>query len=104
MILFVSFQAEHTLGRKILRGKNPVSIYGDEYELHAQIKQAEGYSAHADRAGLLRWAGRTQDAGNVKHLFLVHGEVESAEALADGLKEQGAPKVEIPERGASYEL
>lgn len=104
IVLFVSFQAEHTLGRKILDGKNPVSIYGDEYELRAQIRKAEGYSAHADRGGLLHWAARTLDAGNVKRVFLVHGDVESAEALADGLRQQGSPEVEIPERGASYEL
>jgi metallo-beta-lactamase family protein len=104
IVLFVSFQAEHTLGRKILEGKNPVSIYGDEYEIRADVREAEGYSAHADRNGLLRWAKRTQQAGNVKHIFLVHGEEESAQALADGLREGGAPNVQIPERGQVFEL
>jgi metallo-beta-lactamase family protein len=104
VVLFVSFQAEHTLGRKILEGKNPVSIYGEQYELRAAIRKAEGYSAHADRTGLLRWAARMQEAGDVRQFFLVHGEEESLAALASGLREQGAAGVEVPARGASYEI
>ncbi len=104
VVLFVSFQAEHTLGRKILEGKNPVSIYGEQYALRAAIRKAEGYSAHADRTGLLRWAARMQEAGDVGQFFLVHGEEESLTALASGLREQGAARVEVPARGASYEI
>jgi metallo-beta-lactamase family protein len=104
IVLFVSFQAEHTLGRKILEGKNPVSIYGDQYKLAATVRKAEGYSAHADRTGLLRWASRMREKGDVRRFFLVHGEEESLAALAAGLREQGATAVEIPERGATYEV
>jgi len=104
IVLFVSFQAEHTLGRKILEGRNPVRIYGEEYEIRAAIRRAEGYSAHADRAELLSWAARLQERGDVKRIFLVHGEQEGLEALAEGLKEQGAADVQIPERGQRYEL
>ncbi len=103
-VLFVSFQAEHTLGRRILERRNPVSIYGEKYHIRARIEKAEGYSAHADRNGLLRWARKTQEEGNVKHIFLVHGELDSAEALAEGLREQGAPDVTIPDRGDTFEL
>lgn len=103
-IMFVSFQAEHTLGRKILDGKNPVRIYGDEYEIRATVKKAEGYSAHADRNGLLRWAKAVQETGKVKRIFLVHGEEESMVALAKGLREQGASDVRIPERGEAFDL
>lgn len=104
VILFVSFQAEHTLGRKILEGKNPVSIYGERYELRASIRKAEGYSAHADRGGLLRWASRMQDSGDVRRFFLVHGEEASLASLAAGLREQGGAGVEIPQRGAIFEF
>ncbi len=103
-IMFVSFQAEHTLGRKILDGKNPVRIYGDEYEIRATVTKAEGYSAHADRNGLLRWAKAVQETGKVKRIFLVHGEEESMVALAKGLREQGASDVRIPERGEAFDL
>ncbi|UCC81869.1 MAG: MBL fold metallo-hydrolase [Gemmatimonadota bacterium] len=104
IVLFVSFQAEHTLGRKIMNGKSPVRIYGEEYEMTAQIRRAEGYSAHADRAGLLRWASRVQEKGDVKHIFLVHGEPEGISALAAGLEDDGAADVQIPERGQRFDL
>jgi len=104
IVLFVSFQAEHTLGRKIMDGKSPVSIYGEEYEIRADVRKAEGYSAHADRSGLLRWASRVQGAGNVKRFFLVHGEEEGLLSLAEGLHEQGAMDVQIPKRGEVFEL
>jgi metallo-beta-lactamase family protein len=104
IVLFVSFQAEHTLGRKILEGGSPVSIYGEKYDIQASIRKAEGYSAHADRAGLLSWAARVQELGDVRHIFLVHGEQESLTALASGLREAGAADVQIPERGQKFEL
>jgi metallo-beta-lactamase family protein len=104
IVLFVSFQAEHTLGRKIMNGKSPVRIYGEEYEMTARIRKAQGYSAHADRAGLLRWASRLQEKGDVKHIFLVHGEQEGLSGLAAGLEDDGAADVRIPERGQKYDL
>lgn len=104
VVLFVSFQAEHTLGRKILEGRNPVSIYGEQYKLRASIRKAEGYSAHADRSGLLRWASRMQEVGEVRRFFVVHGEEASLDSLASGLREQGGAGVEIPTRGAVFEF
>ncbi len=104
MVLFVSFQAAHTLGRRILEGKNPVSIYGVETDMRAEIREAGGYSAHADRKGLLRWASRVQSDGDVKHIFLVHGEQEGMTALAAGLEEQGASGVKMPVRGEKFSL
>lgn len=104
IVLFVSYQAEHTLGRRIREGRNPVSIYGEQYEIRADIRKAEGYSAHAGRSGLLRWASRTQAEGDVKRIFLVHGEQEGLSALARGLEDQGAADVQIPERGQQFEL
>lgn len=104
IVLFVSFQAEHTLGRKIMEGKNPVPIYGEDCRIRAKIRNANGYSAHADRNELLAWAGRVQATGQIKRIFLVHGEVDSAEALAGGLAAQGAADVRLPERGEEFEL
>jgi metallo-beta-lactamase family protein len=104
IVLFVSFQAEHTLGRKIMNGGRRVRIYGEHYELAASVRKAEGYSAHADRAGLLRWAARVQEKGSVKHIFLVHGERDGLTALAAGLEDAGAADVQIPERGQKFDL
>ncbi len=103
-VLFVGYQAENTLGRKLLEGQDPVPIFGEEYHVKAQVKRAEGYSAHADRSELLDWAARTQAQGQLKRVFVVHGEEESAFALAEGLKEQGVAQVDVPERGQVFEL
>ena len=103
-VLFVGYQAEHTLGRKILEGHDPVPIFGEEYKLRARVKRAEGYSAHADRTELLDWAARIQAQGDLKRVFLVHGEDEGLQALADGLREQGVSQVDIPDRGQVFEL
>jgi predicted metal-dependent RNase len=68
------------------------------------VRRADGYSAHADRDGLLAWAARLREAGDVKHIFLVHGEADAQQTLAEGLEAQGAAGVRIPERGERVEL
>ncbi|MDT8437160.1 MAG: MBL fold metallo-hydrolase [Gemmatimonadota bacterium] len=103
-ILFVGYQAEHTLGRRILEGKSPVPVFGEEVEIRARVERADAYSAHADREELLAWAERARETGSVQRYFLVHGEPESAEALAGGIRAGGAAPVEVPERGAGFEL
>ncbi|MBN1994248.1 MAG: MBL fold metallo-hydrolase, partial [Anaerolineae bacterium] len=81
-ILFVGYQAEHTLGRKILEGEPVVPIFGEEYPVKAKVMKINGYSAHADHNGLLGWLKEAQERSNLQKLFLVHGEVENAMALA----------------------
>ena len=103
-VLFVGYQAENTLGRKILDGQPVVSIFGDEYEVKARIIKIAGYSAHADHNGLLAWLQAAQARGNPQKLFLVHGELDSANALAEAARQQGIPQVYVPERGQSFEL
>ena len=100
----MGFQADNTLGRKLLDGQDPVPIFGDNYRVRAKIQRAEGYSAHADQTELLKWASRIQEKGTLKCLFLVHGEEESSFALAKALEQQGISPVEVPERGQAFEL
>ncbi len=104
IVMFVGYQAENTLGRKLLEGQDPVPIFGEEYHVKAEIRRAEGYSAHADRNELLNWVARVQEQGSLKRVFAVHGEEESIQALAEALKEQGVPQVDAPERGQVFEL
>jgi metallo-beta-lactamase family protein len=103
-ILFVGYQAENTLGRKILEGRPIVPIFGEEYPVKANVIKINGYSAHADHNGLLAWLKDAQDRGNVQKVFMVHGEVESATALAEAARAQGVPEVYVPERGQVFEL
>ena len=101
-ILFVGFQAEHTLGRRILDGYERVKIFGEEYRVRANVERIEGYSAHADRHELREWADHF-DRERLQRIFLVHGEWESMAALAYVLDADGY-QVSIPERGQAFEL
>lgn len=97
-ILFVSFQAENTLGRRLAGGARRVKILGEEYDVRARVVSIEGYSAHADQAELLAWA-RPMDRARLQKVFLVHGEAQSAQALADKLRGERVADVTVPERG-----
>jgi len=104
-ILFVGFQAEHTLGRKILEGNSTVPIFGEEYPVRAKVLKINGYSAHADRDGLLAWLKEAQEhSPKLRQLFFVHGEIEAAEAMASAAREQGVPEVYVPARGQAFAL
>ncbi len=101
-VLIVSFQAEHTLGRRLAEGWKKVNIYGEPHVVRAEVVVAHGYSAHADRQGLLDYARPVLK--EVKGIFLVHGEPEAQEALAEGLRSLGARQVWIPQRGDRVRL
>ncbi len=102
-ILFVGFQAENTLGRRIVDGQNPVKILGEEFKVRAQVIAIDGFSAHADQAELLAWA-RPFDRKRLRQTFIVHGETPAQVALADKLKSEGMMAVTIPQRGQSFEF
>ncbi len=103
-ILFVGYQAEHTLGRKIIDGQPVVPIFGEDYPVRAKVIKIDGYSAHADHNGLLGWLKVVQEQGNPQKLFLVHGERDNANTLAQAAREQGLPEVHVPARGQSFTL
>jgi metallo-beta-lactamase family protein len=102
-ILFVSFQAENTLGRRLTTGARRVKILGEEYDVRAKVVSIEGYSAHADQAELLEWA-RPLDRERLKNVFLVHGEPNGIQALADKLRLEKVPNAQTPERGYAAEF
>ena len=102
LILFVSFQAEGTLGRRIQNGEDVVKILGQEYQRHAEIETIGGYSAHADRTELRSWVRRL--GGQVRRAFVVHGEPPALEAMAGILRAEGVRDVRIPRHGESVEL
>ena len=72
LVLFVGFQAEHTLGRRIQDGEETVTILGQEYQRRAEVETIGGYSAHADRTELRAWVRRL--GGPIRRAFVVHGE------------------------------
>jgi metallo-beta-lactamase family protein len=104
IVLFVGYQAEHTLGRKILDGAPEVPILGDVYPVKARVMKIDGYSAHADHNGLLAWLKAAQLRSDLKKLFLVHGEEAGARSLAHAALHQGVAEVFVPARGESFKL
>ena len=102
-VLFVSYQAQHTLGRRILEGNKTVRIFGEEYDVRAEVARINGYSAHADQAELLRWASHF-DPKRLQKIFLVHGEPEGTSALAETLQAQGHSDVIAPTLHQSFEF
>ncbi len=100
IILIVGFQAENTLGRRIVEEKNPIRILGEEMELNARVETINALSAHADRDGLMDWFDKV--GKRVKHAFAVHGEPEKVEAMRKLLLEHGAPKVSAPVPGQTF--
>jgi metallo-beta-lactamase family protein len=103
-VLIVGWQAPHTLGRRIMERQPVVKIFGEEYRLNARVETLLGFSAHADRTGLLDYAQTLRDGGSVQAAFVVHGEEASSLALAKGLRQLGIARVEVPEEGRAYEL
>jgi metallo-beta-lactamase family protein len=88
-ILIVGFQAEHTLGRRIVERRETIKVFGDEVPLRAQVKILNGYSAHADRNELHRWLKGVRGDGPAPHVHLVHGEPPAQEALTAQLERDG---------------
>ncbi len=97
-ILFVSFQAEHTLGRRIVEKNETVPIFGEQYPLRAHVERIDGYSAHADRDEILDYVQKLGPQ-RLKKVFIVHGEEEAASALDGRLREIGVRETLIPSRG-----
>ncbi len=102
-ILFVGYQAENTLGRRILDGVSPVRIFGELYEVRARVEHIDGYSAHADRNELLAWVNHF-DRKQLKRIFVVHGEKEGYTMMAKGLEQMGFRDVVVPDRGDAFDL
>lgn len=94
-LVFVSFQAAHTLGRRLADGVTPVNVFGEPHDVRLQVHRIESYSAHADRDELLAWAGRIPRTGPI---YLVHGEEQQSLALREHLAGRGVHAV-VPERG-----
>lgn len=102
VILIVGYQAENTLGRRIVEKRNPLKMLGEEIELKAQVEVINALSAHADKNGLVDWLDEIKD--NVRHAFAVHGETEKVTAMAELLKEHGIANACAPHPGETFTI
>ncbi len=96
-VIFVGYQAEGTLGRKLVDGAKQVRIYGDDVAVRAKVHTLGGFSAHADRDAILAWMS-TIKSKNCK-VFVVHGEETAAESLSGSIRERFGFSTCVPRWG-----
>lgn len=101
-LLFVGYQADGTLGRRILEGAHDVRIHGQSVTVRAEIREISALSAHADQRGLVDWVGAL--ATPPRAVYLVHGEPAAREALAAALRAKPGWTVVLPREGDAVEL
>jgi metallo-beta-lactamase family protein len=101
-ILFVGYQAEGTLGRRLLNGEEAVTIHGERVAVKADIRRIEAYSAHADRNGLLEWLKGF--VAKPRGVFVVHGEEEAQMDFAAAIQQELKLPVYIPDWQQEFDL
>jgi metallo-beta-lactamase family protein len=102
-VLITGYCAPRSLGAKLLRGDKEVHIFGDFFEVKAQVRSILALSAHADYNEMIRFLS-CQDKSRVKNIFLVHGEDGPKATFKEKLLTEGYTKVIIPEKGQSFTL
>ena len=101
-VLFVGYQAQGSLGRRLLEGVKKVRIMGEEISVKAQIANLEGFSAHADKDQLIHWLSNFKN--KPASIFVVHGEPEMSEPFAALIGEKFAIPTYIPKYGDAVKL
>jgi metallo-beta-lactamase family protein len=101
-LLMVTYQAHGTLGRKIFEGAGEIEILDQKIPVRAKIKSISSYSAHADQKGLLDWLCCLRKP--IKKIFVVQGEEEPANVLAQKIKDSMGVEAEVPRIGQMVEL
>ncbi len=96
-ILFVGYQAEGSLGRRILDGVKTVRIMGEQVPVQCVVKAIGGYSAHADQPQLLEWVKSM--SSSLKHIYVVQGEHDQASVLATAITDHLALPASVPSSG-----
>lgn len=101
-VLIVGFQAENTLGRKIVDRQVEVPIFGEPVRVRAEVVTINELSGHADQRELLQWM--KPFAKSLKKVFLVHGEPTQSLPLAETIQELLGVETHVPERGQSFRI
>jgi metallo-beta-lactamase family protein len=101
-VIFVGFQAQGTLGRRLVDGAQHVRIMGEEIPVRAHRYTIGGLSAHADQAALMGWLGNFKTPP--RKTFVVHGEAETAQLFAEKIRRNLDWEAQVPEAGTRYTL
>ena len=103
-ILFVGYQVSGSPGRQILDGKKEIKLLGQPVAVNCEVRSIENYSAHADQLMLLDWINKAKQDGNLKKVFVTHGEFSSSEILKEKVIDKIGVEAMIPGMGDNYEL
>ena len=102
LILIVGYQAENTLGRKLVDGDKQVKILGEYHDVKAEVKVVDAFSGHADRSDLIDFVSHTKD---IKEVFIVHGEENQGLTFKEILKDVTPnANIIVPRLGESFEV
>jgi metallo-beta-lactamase family protein len=103
-VVIVGFQAQHTLGRRLVEGRREVRIFGMMRERRAEVAVLDGFSAHADQKDLITFVEQVRARGSLQNVALVHGEPRAQDALAHELRARGFASVQAPGPGERLPL
>ncbi len=101
VVVFTGYQAEGTLGRRLIEGATEIKLYHQHVQVKAHLENIQTLSAHADKRGLLDWAGHLE---GVRAFFVTHGETHAAASLALALEEEIGATAAVPDYLESVEL
>ncbi len=102
MLLFVSYLAVGSLGRRLYEGERQVNIMGEEVSVNANIEKIGGYSSHADLNGLLEFSAKSADT--LEKVFVTHGELKSSSFLVQRLRDYLGIEAVMPKFGETQEI
>ncbi len=101
-VIFAGFQAEGTIGRRLLDGVKQIKIMGEDIRVNAHVYNMKGFSAHADKEQLLDWFGKM--TAQPKAYFVTHGEYDATSNFADELQRKLGTAAYIPQFGDCVEI
>lgn len=96
-LVVVGYQAEGSIGRRIINGAKQVKLFGEKVAVQAKVYTIGGFSAHADRSDLLEWLGNFRNPH--MRVMVIHGEAKSSQELGNTILQQFQFPVTIPQIG-----
>jgi metallo-beta-lactamase family protein len=102
-ILVVGYCAPRTLGARLVNGEKTVSIFGNKYQVNAEIARIEAFSGHGDYKEMLSFLD-CQDQSAIKKVFLVHGDYDAQLSYKEQMEAAGFTNIEIPEPMSEYTI
>ena len=95
-VVFVGYQVQGTLGRKLVDGAKKINIYGEDVIVKAKVHTINGFSAHADQNGLIEWMGKFK---KLDKIFLIHGETDKQKIFKKEIEKRLGKKSHIVKHG-----